>query len=155
MVDNYVSLLFTVAASVSTKSPKLSESSTPRTEHSPRVKVHVTQKQPVDEDHPTVQELVGAGYNVEQSIDAVEHSEKLEEALDYLLRLGGEGGMFQASTSVLAEEKHQYQEEREVEFMEESQQERARYVFHLYCTYSSLTANTSKQCHHYLLVLLD
>ena len=86
----------------------------------------------MDEDHPTVQELVEAGYNVEQSIEAVEHSEKLEEAMDYLLSLGGEGGIFQASTSVLAEEKHQYWEQREAEFMEESRQERAGYVFH--CT---------------------
>jgi len=115
----------------------------------------VTQKQPVDEDHPTVQELVEAGYNVEQSIEAVVHSEKLEEALDYLLSLGGEGGIFQTSTSVLAEEKHQYWEQREAEFMEESQQERPLYAVHLYCPSSSLTANTSKQCHHYLLVLLD
>ena len=122
-----------VAASVSPKPPKLSGPSTPRTDHSPRVKVHVTQKQPVDEFHPTVQELVKAGYNVEQSIEAVEHSEKLEEALDYLLSLGGEGGMFQASTSVLAEEKHQYWEQREAEFMEESQQERPLYAVHLYC----------------------
>jgi len=145
-VDDYISFLFTVAASVSpiSKSSKLSESSTPRTEHSPRVKVHVTQKQPVDEDNPTVQELVGAGYNVEQSIEAVEHSERLDEALDYLLNLGEEGGMFQASTLVLAEEKHQYREEREIEFMEESQQERAQYVLYLYCPSSSLTANASE-----------
>jgi len=128
VVDDYISFLFVVAASVSTKSPKLSES-TPRTEQRPRVEVHITQKQPVDEFHPTVQELVGVGYNIEQSIEAVEHSEKLEEAMDYLLNLGGEGGMFQASTSVFAEEKHQYQEERGIEFMEESQQERAQYVF--------------------------
>ena len=108
------------------------------------VEVHVTQKQPVYEDHPTVQELVGAGYNVEQSIEAVEHSEKLEEAMDYLLNLGGEGGMFQASTLLLAEEKHQYREEREIEFMEESQQERAQYVFYLSCPSSSLTTNASE-----------
>jgi len=125
--------LFTVAASVSPKSPNLSDSSFPRTEPSPRVEVHVTQKQPVDEDHPTVQQLVEAGYNIEQSIEAVEHSEKLEEAMDYLLNLGGEGGMFQASTSVLVDEKHQYREQREAEFMEGSQQEKPLYVVHLYC----------------------
>jgi len=106
----------------------------------------------VDEDHPTVQELVEAGYNVEQSIEAVEHSEKPEKALDYLLRFGGEEGIFQASTSVLAEGKHQYREEREAEFMEVSQQERVLYIFHLYCPSLSLTANASKRCHHYLLV---
>jgi len=92
----------------------------------------------VDEDHPTVQELVEAGYNVEQSIEAVEHSEKLEEAMDYLLSLGGEGGIFQTSTS----EKHQYWEEREAEFVEESRQERAGYVFHLYGHCLPLTVNT-------------
>ena len=113
-----------VAASVSPKPPKLSGPSTPRTDHSPRVKVHVTQKQPVDEFHPTVQELVKAGYNVEQSIEAVEHSEELEEAMVYLLSLEGEGGVFQSSASMLTEEKHRYQEEREIESMEESQQER-------------------------------
>ena len=108
----------------------MSEPSTPRTDRSPRVEVHVTQKQPVDEDHPIVQELVEAGFNVEQSIEAVEHSEEPAEALDYLLSLGGEGGIFQASTSALPEDEGLYREEREVEFMEESQQERALYVFH-------------------------
>ena len=113
----------------------------------------------MDEDHPTVQELVEAGYNVEQSIEAVEHSEKLEEAMDYLLSLGGEGGIFQASTSVLAEEKHQYWEQREAEFMEESQQERPLYAVHLYCPSSSLTANTFLSdviaTHQAICVLLD
>ena len=113
-----------VAVSVSPKSQKLGEPSTPRTGRSPRVEIHVTQKQPVDEFHPTVQELVEAGYNVEQSIEAVEHSEELEEAMDYLLSLEGEGGVFQSSASMLTEEKHRYQEEREIESMEESQQER-------------------------------
>jgi len=97
----------------------------------PRVEVHVTQKQPVDEDHPTVQELVEAGYNIEQSIEAVEHSEKLEEAMDYLLNLEGEKGIFQTSTMVLAKEEDQNWEEREVEFMNMPQQEGALYVFHL------------------------
>ena len=160
VVDHYISLLLTVyiAVSVTPKSPKLGEPSTPRTDHS-QVEVHVTQKQPVDEDHPTVQELVEAGYNVEQSIEAVEHSEKLEEAMDYLLSLGGEGGIFQASTSVLAEEKHQYWEQREAEFMEESQQERPLYAVHLYCPSSSLTANTFLSdviaTHQAICVLLD
>ena len=135
----YFSPPHSVGASVSPKSSNLSKLSAPRTNRCPRVEHHVTQKQPVDEFHPTVQELVEAGFNVEQSIEAVEHSEKPEEALDYLLSLGGEGGIFQASTSVLPEEKHLYREEREVEFMEESQQERALYVFHLYRHSSSLT----------------
>jgi len=113
-----------VAVSVTPKPPKLSGPSTPRTGRSPRVEIHVTQKQPVDEFHPTVQELVEAGYNVEQSIEAVEHSEGLEEAMDYLLSLEGEGGVFQSSALRFAEEKRQYQEEREVEFMEETRQER-------------------------------
>ena len=46
----------------------------------------------------------------------MEHSEEPAEALDYLLSLGGEGGIFQASTSALPEEEHQYREGREVEF---------------------------------------
>ena len=82
----------------------------------------------MDEDHPTVQELVEAGYNIEQSIEAVEHSEKLEEAMDYLLNLEGEKGIFQTSM-VLAKEEDQNWEEREVEFMN-MPQEGALYVFH-------------------------
>jgi len=92
--------------------------------------MHVTQKQYINEFHPVVQELARAGYNVEQSIKAVEHSEELEGALDYLLSLGGEGGIFPTLTSVLAEEEKQYWEEREAEFMEESQKEEPLYVFH-------------------------
>ena len=83
----------------------------------------------MDEDHPTVQELVEAGYNIEQSIEAVEHSEKLEKAMDYLLNLEGENGIFQ--TSALAKEEDQNWEEREVEFMNMPQQEGALYVFYL------------------------
>jgi len=71
----------------------------------------------------------------------VEHSEGREEALDYLLKFGEDGGLFRAPTFVLAKEKHQ--EEREVEFMEESQKERALYVLHLYC-HSSLSTITAK-----------
>jgi len=86
----------------------------------------------VDEDHPTVQELVRAGYNVEQSTEAVEHSEELKEAMDYLLSLEGKKGIVQSSISMLTKEEHQYWEERKIEFVEESQQERPLYVFHLY-----------------------
>ncbi len=38
----------------------------------------------VDENHPVVQDLVSAGYTVEQSIDAVEKYEILDAAMDYL-----------------------------------------------------------------------
>ena len=122
--DHNISLFLTlyIAASVSPMSPK---SSTPRTGRAPRVEVHVTHKQPVDEFHPTVQELVDAGYGIEESIEAADHSENPEEALDYLLNLDGEGGMFQPSASVLAKEEHQDQERRELEFIEESQQEKS------------------------------
>lgn len=93
----------------------------------------------MDKFHPTVQELVEAGYNIEQSIEAVEHCQKLDGALDYLLSLEGKGEVFQTSTSVLTEEEQQYSEEREVEFMEESLQERPLYVI----------------CHSSLLFLCD
>jgi len=83
----------------------------------------------VDEFHPTVQELIGAGYNLQQSIDAVEHSEELEGALDYLMGIEGEAGVFQASTLVLDKKKRWYREKREVDIIEESQEERALYVF--------------------------
>lgn len=43
-------------------------------------------QEPIDEDHPIVQDLVSAGYSVEESIDAVERCETLEEALAYLER---------------------------------------------------------------------
>lgn len=91
-------------------------------DRSPRVEIHVTQKEAVDEYHPTVQQLVDAGYNVEQSINAVEHHEGLEEAMDYLLNLEEGGEIFQATTSVLAVERHQYREEGGTE--EESRYER-------------------------------
>ena len=85
------------------------------------IEAHVTQKQPVDESHSTVQQLVEAGFSVKQSIDAVEHHEGLEEAMDYLLSLARGGGIFKTSPSV---EKHQNQEERRKEPLVELQQER-------------------------------
>ena len=111
----FLSILYT-AASKSTP-PRQKERSTPSLDHSPRVEIHVTQKQPVDEYHPTVQQLLEAGYDVEQSIEAVEHHENLEGAMDYLLILEGEGEIFHGST--------QDEGQREMEFVEESQEERA------------------------------
>jgi len=82
----------------------------------------------VDEFHPTVQELIGAGYNLQQSIDAVEHSEELEGAFDYLMSIEEEGGIFQASTFLLDKKERLYREERELDIIEESQEERVLYV---------------------------
>ena len=113
------STLYT-ATSKSTPS-KQKEPSTPSLDRSPRIEIHVTQKQPVDEYHPTVQQLLEAGYDVEQSIGAVEHNENLEGAMDYLLSLEGEGEIFHKSTQ---DEGHRYSEEREMELVEESQEER-------------------------------
>jgi len=59
---------------------------------------------------------------MEQSIEAVEHHEDVKRAMDYLLRLEGEEGIFQVSTSA---EGHQYQEEKGMKVVEESQEERA------------------------------
>ena len=100
----------------------MKEPSTPSLDRSPRIEIHVTQKQPVDEYHPTVQQLLEAGYDVEQSIEAVEHHESLEGAMDYLLSLEEEGEIFHRSTQ---DEGHLHSEEREMEFVEESQEERA------------------------------
>ena len=58
---------------------------------------------------------------MEQSIGAVEHNENLEGAMDYLLSLEGEGEIFHKSTQ---DEGHRYSEEREMELVEESQEER-------------------------------
>jgi len=88
-------------------------------DHSPRVEIHVTQKEPVDEYHPTVQQLLEAGYDVEQSIEAVERHEGVQEVMDYLLSLEGGGEIFQATTAVLPVERRQYWEEG---IMEEEQQ---------------------------------
>ena len=100
------------------KSPKQKkkEPSTLSLDRSPRIGIYVIQKQPVDEYHPTVQQLLEAGYDVEQSIEAVEHNESLEGAMDYLLSLEGEGEIFHRSTH---DEGHQYSEEREMELVEE------------------------------------
>ena len=99
---------------------KQKEPSTPSLDRSPRVEIHVTQKQPVDEYHPIVQQLLEAGYDVQQSIEAVERHESLERAMNYLLFLEGDGGIFHRS---ILDEEHWYQEEREMEL--ESQEERA------------------------------
>ena len=63
---------------------------------------------------------------MEQSIEAVEHQDSLEGAMDYLLSLEGEGEIFHRST---LDEGHRYPEEREMEFVEESQEERTMYAF--------------------------
>ena len=51
--------------------------------------VHIRQiqsaiQEPVDEDNSVVKDLIGAGYSMEQSINAVERCETLEGALEYL-----------------------------------------------------------------------
>ena len=107
--------MYTVTNGSSTL-PKLKSRSTPEMDHSP--KIHITKKQRVDAFHPTVQELVEAGYDVEQSIHAVEYDDRLEEAMDYLLQSAREGGIFQASTS------YEEYRAREMELLVDSQQER-------------------------------
>ena len=93
----------------------------------------------MDEFHPTVQELIEAGYNLQQSIDAVEHSEELEGAFDYLMSIEGEGGIFQASTFVLDKKERLYRKEREVDIMEKSQQEGVLYVFWIILQYIGMS----------------
>ena len=115
----YKSVLHT-ATSTSTP-PKLKGPPFPSSDRTPRIEIHVTQKQPVDEFDPTVQELVEAGYSMEQSIEAVERHEDVKGAMDYLLRLEGGGGIFQVSESG---EGHQYQKERRMEVVKESQEEK-------------------------------
>ena len=48
------------------------------------VNIESAMQEPVDEHHSVVQDLVSAGYNVEQSIHAVEKRETLEAAMEYL-----------------------------------------------------------------------
>lgn len=48
------------------------------------VTIESAMQEPVDEHHGVVQDLVSAGYDVEQSIDAVEKRETLEAAMEYL-----------------------------------------------------------------------
>lgn len=59
---------------------------------------------------------------MEQSIEAVEHSKNLEGAMDYLVNLEEGGEIFQTSR---LDEGHQNLEDREMEFLEELQEERA------------------------------
>ena len=99
--------------------PTLKHLSTQELNCRPTIEICVTQKQPVDEFHPTVQELVEAGYSLEKCIEAVECHQGLEGAMDYLLSLDKEGGIFQ--TSLADERQHQYGSETE----EKSQQEKA------------------------------
>ena len=99
--------------------PKLKGHSTPEMDHSPKIKIHITKKQCVDAFHPTVQELVEVGYSVEQSIHAVEHDDRLEGALDYLLQSTSGGEIFQASSTSYEEYRA-----REMELLVDSQQDR-------------------------------
>lgn len=48
------------------------------------VTVESEMQEQVDEHHPVVQDLVSAGYTIEQSIDAVEKYETLDPAMEYL-----------------------------------------------------------------------
>ena len=52
---------------------------------------------PIDGKHPVVQQLCSAGYSEEQSLEAVERFETLEEAMDYLMSQDDDdgGGLFQ------------------------------------------------------------
>ena len=87
-------------------------------DHSPKIKIHITKKQRVDAFHPTVQQLVEAGYSVERSIHAVEHDDRLGGALDYLLQSTSGGEIFQPSTS------YEEYRAREMELLVDSQQDR-------------------------------
>ena len=112
------SILYTASNATSTP-PELKETSIPKMDDSPKIESLTTQIQPVDEFHPTVQELIEVGYSVKQSVEAVKHHEGLEEAMDYLLSLAKEGGVFQPSKS---DEGHQ---ERGINLVTETQQETA------------------------------
>lgn len=48
------------------------------------VTVESEMQEQVDENHPIVQDLVSAGYTVEQSIDGVEKYETLDATMEYL-----------------------------------------------------------------------
>ena len=111
---NFTFILYTATNDSSTL-PKLKGHSTPEMD---QIEIRITKKQRVDEFHPTVQVLVEAGYNVEQSIHAVEHDDRLEGAMDYLLQSEKGGEIFQVSDS---NEEYWAQG---VELLVDSQQER-------------------------------
>ena len=111
---NFTFILYTATNDSSTL-PKLKGHSTPEMD---KIEIRITKKQRVDEFHPTVQVLVEAGYNVEQSIHAVEHDDRLEGAMDYLLQSEKGGEIFQVSDS---NEEYWAQG---VELLVDSQQER-------------------------------
>ena len=113
----FSSILYTASNATSTL-PELKEPFIPKMDDSPMIESLTAQIQPVDEFHPTVQELIEVGYSVKQSVEAVKHHEGLEEAMDYLLSLTKEGGVFQPSKS---DEGHQ--EERGISLVTETQQE--------------------------------
>lgn len=115
---SFLFILYIVTGTFSTPS-KLKDPSTQNLDCSPRVEICLSQKQPVDEFHPTVQELVEAGFSMEKCIEAVEHYETLEEAMDYLLSREGKGGIFQEL--LISERQHQHGAEME----DKSQQQRA------------------------------
>lgn len=61
---------------------------------------------------------------MEQSIEAVERHGDVEGAMDYLVNLEGGGGIFQVSESGEGHGGHQCQEERRMEVVKESQEEK-------------------------------
>ena len=114
---NFTFILYTATNDSSTL-PKLKGHSTPEIDHSSKIEIHIIKKQRVDEFHPTVQMLVEAGYRVEQSIRAVEHDDRLEGAMDYLLQSEKGGGIFRVSAS------NEEYWARGMELLVDSQQER-------------------------------
>ena len=111
---NFAFIVYTATNDSSTL-PKLKGHSTPEMD---QIEIRITKKQRVDEFHPTVQVLVEAGYSMEQSIHAVEHDDRLEGAMDYLLQSTRKGGIFHVSAS------NEEYRARRMELLVDSQQER-------------------------------
>lgn len=58
--------------------------------------VEVVYKPVVNESHPVVQQLIEEEYDLDQSIEAVQLFETLDEAIDYLATKDSDGGNEQA-----------------------------------------------------------
>ncbi len=92
------------------------------------INVEAPIREPVNENHPVVIELLSADYTLEESIDAVERCEKyghdmtldtvktLGSALDYLAQLDGEGDLLPSTERHLSREDSQTLEDFNMEW---------------------------------------
>ena len=80
----------------------------------------IKRREQIDESHPDVHDLIyEGGFDINESIEAIERYGNVSEAMDYLMS-GGQEGLFESTPIILEETMHmprgRYTEQRFIKF---------------------------------------